>query len=154
MLLDLLRDPLFRSVLMMVWLLPCALQDYRTRLVSNWLTIPLFLIAWPIAIVTGQLSLTFAVFVGVYIASKLEPRFGAADAKLMVGLAAFTPLGLGIGLVLEVAAFAVLRLRRGKAVAISGALWLYLGCLLYSVVGLAGMLVDPVTGYRSNLSLP
>ncbi len=152
MLLDLLRDPLLRSVLMVFWLLPCALQDYRTRRVSNWLTIPLFLIAWPVAILTGHFTLTFAVFVGVYVASKLEPRFGAADAKLMVGLAAFTPLGLGIGLVLEVAAFAVLRLRRGKAVAIPGALWLYLGCLLCSAVALAGMLVDPVIGYRSDLS--
>ena len=48
--LDLLQDPLFRSVVMMIWLLPCALQDYRTRHVSNWLTVPLFVLAWRIAL--------------------------------------------------------------------------------------------------------
>lgn len=146
-LLDLLRDPLFRSVLMTLWLLPCAIQDYRTRRVSNWLTIPLFLIAWPVAILTGHFPLTFAVFIGVYIASKLEPRFGGADAKLMVGLAGFAPSALGIGLLLEVAALAVLRLRSRNAVTIPGALWLYVGCLLCSVVWLAVMLGDLVTGH-------
>jgi Flp pilus assembly protein protease CpaA len=29
----------------MLWLLPCAIQDRRTRHVSNWLTVPLFLLA-------------------------------------------------------------------------------------------------------------
>ena len=52
---------------------------------------PLFLLAWPVAIVTRHLALTFAVFVGVYVAAKLEPRAGAADGKLMVGLATDNP---------------------------------------------------------------
>ncbi len=129
-LLNLLRDPLFRSMLMVFWLLPCALQDYRTRRVSNWLTIPLFLIAWPVAILTDHFPLTFAVFVGVYIASKLEPRFGGADGKLMVGLAAFAPLALGIAVILEGLVFFLLRLRRRTTPGIPGALWLYAGTLL------------------------
>ena len=38
-----------------------------------------------VAILTGHLALTFAVFIGVFVATKLEPRAGAADGKLMVG---------------------------------------------------------------------
>lgn len=129
-LLDLFRDPLFRSVLMTLWLLPCAIQDYRTRRVSNWLTIPLFLIAWPVAILTDHFPLTFAVFVGVYVASKLEPQFGAADGKLMVGLAAFTPLALAMAVLLEAIVFIVQRLRGKRSPVIPGALWLWAGTLL------------------------
>ncbi len=129
-LLDLLRDPLFHSVLMTLWLLPCAIQDYRTRRVSNWLTIPLFLIAWPIAILTGYFPLTFAVFVGVYVASKLEPQFGAADGKLMVGLAAFAPLAIAIAVLLEAIVFILQRLRGKRSPVIPGALWLWAGTLL------------------------
>jgi Flp pilus assembly protein protease CpaA len=129
-LLDLLRDPLFRSTVLVLWLLPCAIQDRRTQHVSNWLTVPLFLLAWPVAILTGHLTLTFAVFVGVYVATKLEPRTGAADGKLMVGLAAFAPLALGIGVLLELAVFVALRLRGRRDTAIPGALWLGVGSLL------------------------
>jgi len=130
-LLDLLRDPCFRSTVLTLWLLPCAIQDRRTRHVSNWLTVPLFILAWPVAILAGHFVLTFAVFVGiyvatkleprawigseidknhvfvgVYVATKLEPRAGAADRKLMVGLRGCAPLALGIGVLLETAVFA------------------------------------------------
>ena len=140
--LDLLRDPLFRSVLIVLWLLPCAIQDRRTRHVSNWLTLPLFLVAWPVAILTNHLALTFAVFVGVYVATKLEPRAGAADGKLMVGIAAFAPLALGVGALLEVVAFAVLRLHCRQETAIPGALWLYVGCMLSAIL----LFARPVLG--------
>ena len=133
-LLDLLRDPFFRSTVLTLWLLPCAIQDRRTRQVSNWLTVPLFIVAWPVAILTGHFALTFAVFVGVYVASKLEPRVGAADGKLMVGLAACAPLALGIGVLLEVAVFAVLRLRGRRDAVLPGALWLYVGSFLSALV--------------------
>ena len=80
-LLELLRDPLFRSTLLTLWLLPCAIQDRRTRHVSNWLTVPLFIVAWPVALLTGHLALTCAVFVGVYVATKLEPRAARRTAS-------------------------------------------------------------------------
>jgi Flp pilus assembly protein protease CpaA len=121
----------------MLWLLPCAIQDRRSRQVSNWLTVPLFLMAWPVALLTGRFPLTFAVFVGVYVATKLEPSAGAADSKLMVGLAALAPLALGIGVSLEVMVFVVLRLRGHSDAAIPGALWLYGGCLLSSFLLIA-----------------
>jgi len=132
-LLNLLRDPLFCSVLMVFWLLPCAIQDRRTRHVSNWLTVPLFLLAWPVAILTDRLALTFAVFIGVYVATKLELRAGAADGKLMVGLAAFAPLALGIGALLEAVVFIFLRMCGRSDAAIPGALWLYIGSVLSAV---------------------
>jgi Flp pilus assembly protein protease CpaA len=47
---DLLSDPVLRAAALALWLLPCALQDYRTRHVSNWLTVPLFVLAWRIAL--------------------------------------------------------------------------------------------------------
>ena len=137
---ELLADPLLRHVLMVLWLLPCAIQDRRTRQVSNWLTVPLFLLAWPVALLTGHFALTFAVFVGVYVATKLEPRAGAADGKLMVGLAAFAPLALGGGVLLELAVFVALRLRGERDTTIPGALWLYLGTLIV-LIGLLGRAV-------------
>jgi hypothetical protein len=147
MIAELLADPLLRHVLVMLWLLPCAIQDRRTRQVSNWLTVPLFLLAWPVALLTGRFPLTFAVFVGVYVATKLEPRAGAADGKLMVGLATFAPLALGMGILLEVIVVAVQRMRGRRDAAIPGALWLYLGSLLsaglWSVLTIVGL-----TAYR------
>ena len=90
-------------------------------------------------------GLTFAVFIGVYVATKLESRAGAADGKLMVGLAAFAPLALGIGILLEVAVFAMLRLRGEREAAISGAFWLYLGL----VITVCFVIVGQVTGVLS-----
>ena len=144
---DLLRDPLFRSAVLTMWLLPCAIQDRRTRHVSNWLTVPLFALAWPAALLTGNLPLTFAVFVGVFVATKLEPRAGAADGKLMVGLAAFAPLALGIGALLEVAVFIVLRLRGRNDTVISGAVWLYVGSLLGTLICIMPVVVG-LSRYR------
>lgn len=141
-LLGLVREPLFHAVLLVFWLLPCAIQDRRTRHVSNWLTVPLFLLAWPAALLTDRFVLTCAVFIGVYVATKLEPRAGAADGKIMVGLAAFAPLALGIGVLLEAAAFIVLRLRGRRRAAIPGALWLYIGALMQSAL----LLVPAVCG--------
>lgn len=144
-LLDLVHDPLLCSVLMVFWLLPCAIQDRRTRRVSNWLTVPLFFLAWPVAMVTDHLALTFAVFVGVYVATQLEPRAGAADGKLMVGLAAFAPLALGLGALLELIVFAALRLHGRHETAIPGALWLYIGSVLYALGGAGYALLYPIS---------
>ena len=55
---------------------------------------------------------------------------GPADGKLIVGMAAFAPLTLGLGCLLELVAFAVLRLRGRRDAAVPGALWLYVGDLL------------------------
>lgn len=79
---------------------------------------------------TGDLLLTFAVFIGVVVAWRWGGGVGPADGKLMVGIAAFAPLALGLGALLELTAFAALRLRGRRGVVIPGALWLYLGSVL------------------------
>ena len=90
-----LADPLLRSVLLTLWLLPCAIQDRRTRHVSNWLTVPLFVLAWPVALLMGNLPLTIATFIGVYMAFRWSgDGFGPADGKIAVGLACIAPLAL------------------------------------------------------------
>jgi hypothetical protein len=109
--------------------------------------VPLFILAWPVTLLTGHFALTFAVFVGVYVGTKLEPRAGAADGKLMVGLAAFAPQALGLGALLELIAFAILRLRGRRDTVIPGALWLYLGSVLstgvWAILAIFGTKVCP-----------
>ena len=66
-----------------------AWQDMRTRHVSNWITLPLFFLAWPLAWRlhgwTG-LAVTGATFLATFLATPYG--FGAADGKLAVFLAA------------------------------------------------------------------
>lgn len=125
--LDLLRDPFLRSVALVLWLLPCALQDYRTRHVSNWLTVPLFILAWPVALLTGNLLLMFAVFVGVLVAWRWGGGVGPADGKIAVGLAGIVPLALLISVVVQGLAFLHARLRTGQPLRLPGATGFYLG---------------------------
>lgn len=128
--LDLLRDPLLRSVALVFWLLPCALQDYRTRHVSNRLTVPLFLLAWPVALVTGNLLLTFAVFIGVIVAWRWGGGLGPADGKIAVGLAGIAPLALAAGAIVTILLFLWARLRAGRPAPLPGAVGFYLGAVL------------------------
>ncbi len=126
-LLDLLRDPFLRSVALVFWLLPCALQDYRTRHVSNWLTVPLFILAWPVALLTGHLPLTLAVFLGVVVAWRWGGGMGPADGKLAVGLAGLAPPALLAGVVAQGLLFLCARRRAGYATPLPGAVGFYLG---------------------------
>jgi hypothetical protein len=124
---DLLSDPVLRAAALALWLLPCALQDYRTRRVSNWLTVPLFLLAWPVALRTGNLPLTFAVFVGVLVAWRWGGGIGPADGKIAVGLAGCVPLALLCGAIIQGLLFLYARLRAGRSVPLPGAVSFYLG---------------------------
>ncbi len=92
-----------------------AWQDMRTRRVSNWITIPLFFLAWPLAWgLHGWegLAVTGVVFLVTFLAMPFG--FGAADGKLAVFLAAAAGLPavlLGLGLVLLL--FGLMRLFPG-----------------------------------------
>ncbi len=125
--------PALPYVLLTWWLLPGALQDYRQRRVSNWLTVPLFLLAWPLALASGHVVLVLAVFAGMYVVYQVGGA-GAADGKVAVGLAAVAPLALALGMLLEALAFAVLRLRGRRGAALPGVTWLYLGCVLSALL--------------------
>lgn len=133
-LLDLLRDPLFRSVVLVLWLLPCALQDYRTRHVSNWLTVPLFLVAWPVALLLGNFPLTLATFIGVYVTFRMGTGMGAADGKIAVGLAGIAPPALLAGAIVQGLAFLYARLRSRQAVRLAGAVGFYLGAVIVTII--------------------
>jgi Flp pilus assembly protein protease CpaA len=80
------------QAVLLISLLPlgvAAWQDIRTRHVSNWITIPLFVLAWPLAWwLHGWegLAVTGVVFLVTLFA--MPYGFGAADGKLAVFLAA------------------------------------------------------------------
>jgi hypothetical protein len=111
--------------------------------VRVWLTVPLFVLAWPVALLTDNLPLTFAVFVGVFVAWRWGGGLGPADGKIAVGLAGMAPTALGIGVLLEMIAIAVLRSRGQHNDAIPGALWFFLGVafstVLWSTLAVAGL---------------
>lgn len=113
-----------------LFLLPCALQDYRTRHISNWLTVPLFLAAWPAALYLNTFVLTFAVFIGFWLAFKLSGGMGPADGKIAVGLAALAPLSLFAGIAVSGLTFLWLRWRGQPNAHLPGAVAFYLGCVL------------------------
>jgi Flp pilus assembly protein protease CpaA len=124
--------------LLVLFLLPCALQDYRTRRVSNWLTLPAFFAAWPLALWLGgedRLLFTFAVFAGCWLAWGMK-SMGAADGKLATCLAALSPAALGLGVLLLVVGFVGLRLRRGESASLPAAMGFYGGALAMQILSL------------------
>lgn len=123
---DLVRHPAAPYMLLTLWLLPAALQDYRTRRVSNWLTVPLFLLGWPAALFTGNVVFVLATFLGVYIAY-LARSMGPADGKIAVGLAGLTPLVVPASALIQALLFLVIRLRTGRPGRLPGAIGFYLG---------------------------
>jgi hypothetical protein len=103
--------------------------------VSNWLTVPLFVLAWPVALLTGNLLLTLATFVGVYAALRWSGNgFGPADGKTAVGLAGVAPLALFAGMAVQVLAFAVCRLREQRATRLPGIPGYYLGAVIVVLI--------------------
>ena len=126
------------------WLLLCALQDWRRRRVSNWLTVPPFLAAGPLAFWLGgpeRLFLYVAVTLCVYLIWT-EGGMGAADGKLAAFVAAVEPGALALGLVALWAMYGAARFRqRSRApdrVSLPGAVGLYIGLLAAQVGSLVG----------------
>ena len=112
-----------------LFLLPCALQDHRSRRVSNWLTLPGFCAAWPLALWLGgeeRLFFTFAVFAGCWLAWGMS-TMGGADGKLATLVAAVSPAALGMGVLLLVLAFLGMRLDKGEAASLPAAVGFYAG---------------------------
>lgn len=135
------REPLL-ALLLVLYLLPCAVQDVRTRQVSNWLTIPAFVAAWPLALWLGTLPFTLAVFVGCYVAWRTG-GMGPADGKLAVLVAAVTPLMLGLACIAAGCWFGTLRLSRKRSNSVPGS-----ACLAAGVCGGAVMQLVCQVGAR------
>lgn len=122
--------------MLVLFLLPCALQDYHSRRVSNWLTLPAFCVAWPLALWLGgeeRLFFTFAVFAGCWLAWGMK-SMGGADGKLATTVAAVSPTALGMGVLLLVLAFLGMRLRRGKAASLPAAVGFYGGAVVAAML--------------------
>ena len=125
------------NLLLVLWLLPCALQDYRTRRISNWLTLPAFVLAWPLALWLGgseRLLLTFAVFIGCWAAWQMH-TMGAADGKIAVALAAVSPGALGIGVGVLAGMFGVLWVWKRRSISVPAAVGFYVGMIVAAIVG-------------------
>lgn len=121
------------GLLAVLWLLPCAVQDWRRRQVSNWLTVPAFLAAWPLALWLGGedgLVFTFAVFAGCWFAWQMG-SMGPADGKLATFLAAAAPGSVPLAGLALTAMFLGHRLVRGEAGRLPGVVGLYVGAALW-----------------------
>lgn len=126
-----LTDPLLRCALLTLWLLPCAIQDRRTRRISNWLTVPLFLLAWPCSVALHTFPLTLATFAGFWFAFRFGAGgMGGADGKIATGVAALAPAALVTGIVISGLAFGILHLRGERSPRLPGAVCFYLGVVL------------------------
>lgn len=92
--------PLALRIGLIWWLLLCARQDLRTRHIANWLTVPPFLAALPLAFYLAgfeRLLLCLLVIACSYEIWR-EGSLGAADAKMAGFLAAVEPAILPLGL--------------------------------------------------------
>ena len=118
------------SLLLTIFLIPCAIQDWRIHRVTNWLTIPAFGLAWIAAFWLENLPLTVAVFGGCYIAWQLR-WMGAADGKLATLMAAVAPGSLLVSALLLAVTFLVLRLKGQSDQQLPAAVWFCAGSGLY-----------------------
>ena len=123
---------LYACLALTVYLAPCAWQDWRTRKVSNWLTVPAFIVAWPLAIWCGNLEWTVAVFVGCYVAWQFK-GMGAADGKLATLMAAVTPGAIVISTMLMCVAFVVRAFYLKERSSLPAGLYFFFAIVIYGL---------------------
>ena len=131
------------AALVTAWLLPAALEDYRTMRVSLKWTLPLFAVAFPAGLILGNFPFVIAMLMSFLIAYRLDLAHGA-DGKVAVGLAGICPLLLMAGLGVTACTFLILRLRRRDfalrvrgsrdSVHVPAVTCLYAGCALITFV--------------------
>jgi Flp pilus assembly protein protease CpaA len=107
--------PWIPHTILLIWLAVCAVQDWRKREVSNWLTLPVFFLGILFALGVGGETLaltliTLFVFLGARAIWKAQ---GAADIKVLVALAALWPQALFAALIVT-ATWSLLLIIRGQ----------------------------------------
>jgi hypothetical protein len=127
----------YLSTLLILLLLPCAIQDWRDHQVSNWLTIPAFIGGWVVALYLGRLPFVLVIFAGCYLAWAAH-GMGAADGKVAVLVAAVAPVGIMLGGLLLGVTFLLLRLTGERGTHLPSILWLWLGALLHGLLQMSG----------------
>lgn len=148
-------NSLLATVALTLFLLPCAIQDWRSHQISNWLTLPAFFVAWVVAFIFDNLPITMAVFLGCYVAWSIG-AMGAADGKLAVLVVAVTPVALFISSLLLGFTFLLLHLLGVKNTRLPAALWFWLGTLLCALpksVHVAGPNLFPVLAIQMLIHL-
>ncbi len=99
---------------LVLWLTVCAVQDLLRRQVSNWLTLPAFILAGLWAVWHGGETLLLFGLVTLVMFWSWPKGVGAADGKILAVLAVFMPAGFLLALVLRLLVGAGLWLRHGK----------------------------------------
>lgn len=118
---------------LILFLLPCAIQDWRHHQISNWLTLPAFVVGWIAAFYLNSVALTASIFVGCYVAWLMK-GVGAADGKVATLVAALAPASLAITGFLLGLTFLLLRLGGHRNARLPTIVWLWLGCLLHAIL--------------------
>jgi prepilin signal peptidase PulO-like enzyme (type II secretory pathway) len=91
------EHPLFYA-LVWLWLAVCALQDWRYREVSNWLTLPVLVVGLGVAVAAGGERLVCFLLSGlVYGIGAARDQVGGADFKVATALGALWPEALLFG---------------------------------------------------------
>lgn len=105
-----------------VWLVICAMQDWHQHEVSNWLTIPPFVLALFHALAQGgeTLALTAITLIVFLTARAVWQAQGAADIKVLVVLASFWQSALYAAFLMTVIWSLARILRRQGTVAYAG----------------------------------
>jgi prepilin peptidase CpaA len=83
----------FIKIILIGWLLVCAIQDWREGEVSNWLTVPALILAATYALWRGGENLSwFAVALVGFSALLYLDVVGGADVKILASLAGIWPM--------------------------------------------------------------
>lgn len=102
------------TVSLVLWLVVCAVQDLFRRQVSNWLTLPPFVLAAVWAVWHGGETLLLFGLVTLVMFWSWKKGVGAADGKILAVLAVFMPAGFLLAVVLRLVAGVWLWMRHGR----------------------------------------
>ena len=96
------NEQLIISALVLVWLVVCAIQDWKSGEVSNWLTIPAMALGMGYAVYMGRerLILVAAALAGMMLLYVLG-SLGGADVKVLVTLAGLWPAAMLAALLVQ-----------------------------------------------------
>jgi len=136
-------DHLIHPLILFMFLVSCALQDWRTNRITNWLTIPAFVLAWITAIAFNNLALAALVCFGCYAAWSCG-WMGAADGKLATLLAALSPPTFFISTILLALTFLYLPAQGQTELHVPAVVWFCAGSGLYTLFVLARILLQPI----------
>ena len=129
-----------KEMLVALWLVPCAIQDWRRHEISNWLTVPPFLLACGLGAWQAlHGNFLFLIVLGVaYLGFRLG-WIGPADGKIIASLAAFSPPALFLGFAAMALWFGAKRLRGEKDARLPAAVGFAAGAAVAAALALLGL---------------